>query len=328
MEQQESIQFTDFGRILWNRRKIFVLTGFVSGILGVLISFILPVYYQSSATIFPAAISYVESTDLVYRRGNINEFGDTEQAEQLLEMFNSQNFQRKIIEKANLFDHYSISPERAQSNFKIFQRYRSLIKASRTRYNAVKLDVKDKSPEKAAEIVNLIVDELDDFRNEVIGRRIESHIITLEKSRDSLSSEWELWQDSLLTLQQRGVVGMEERAALLESLGNVRGNTTEIQERIDANFRWGAQFDIVEREVSFIQMQLNTIDKILFQWKTNAAEGVSQQFVFERGQIPDKKHSPKRLFVVLGVVGLALISMLFYLYGRENWPVIRERLET
>src|SRR5690625_7591612 len=70
MEQQESIQFTDFGRILWNRRKIFVLTGFVSGILGVLISFILPVYYQSSATIFPAAISYVESTDLVYRRGN------------------------------------------------------------------------------------------------------------------------------------------------------------------------------------------------------------------------------------------------------------------
>src|SRR5690625_6505507 len=120
MEQQESIQFTDFGRILWNRRKIFVLTGFVSGILGVLISFILPVYYQSSATIFPAAIPYVESTDLVYRRGNINEFGDTGQAEKLIEMFNSQNFQRKIIEKPNLFDTYSTSPEKEKSTFKIF----------------------------------------------------------------------------------------------------------------------------------------------------------------------------------------------------------------
>lgn len=328
MEQQESIQFTDFGRVLWKYRKTFVITTVISGILGVIVSFILPVYYQSTATIFPAAISYVESTDLVYRRGNINEFGDTEQAEQLLEMFNSQNFQRKIIEKANLFDHYSIPTDASQSNFKIFQRYQSLIKASRTRYNAVKINVKDKSPEKASEIVNLIVEELDDFRNQVIGDRIKSHIVTLEASRDSLMSQWKIWQDSLLALQHRGVVGMEERAALLESLGNVRGNTSEVQKRIDANFKWGAQFDIVEREVSFFQMQLNTIDKILFQWKTNAAEGVSQQFVFERGQVPDKKHSPKRLFVVLGVIGFTLISLFFYLYGRENWPVIRERLET
>src|SRR5690625_3336702 len=137
MEQQESIQFTDFGRILWNRRKIFVLTGFVSGILGVLISFILPVYYQSSATIFPAAISYVESTDLVYRRGNISAFGDAEQAEQLLEMFNSQKFQRKIVERANRFHHYSTTPERAQSNFKILERHRSWRKASRTPSAAV-----------------------------------------------------------------------------------------------------------------------------------------------------------------------------------------------
>ena len=328
MEQQENIQFMDFGRILWNHRIAFVITAIASAVSGLAIAFLLPVYYQSSATIFPAAISYVESTDLVYRRGNINEFGDTDQAEQLLEMFNSQNFQRKIIEKANLFDHYSIPLDGPQSSFKIFQRYRGLIKASRSRYNAVKITVKDRSPEKAAEVVNMIVEELDHFRNQVIGDRIKSHISTLESSRDSLASEWEIWTDSLLALQQKGVVGMEERAALLESLGNVRGNTDEIQKRIDANFQWGAQFDIVEREVSFIQLQLNTIDKILLQWKTNVAEGVSQQFVFERGQIPDKKHSPKRMFVVVGAICVALVLLLFYLYGRENWPAVRKRLES
>src|SRR5690625_8044514 len=118
---------------------------------------------------------------------------------------------------------------------------------------------------------------------------------------------------------------MEKPVSLLESMSNVHGNTTEIQERNDANFRWGAQYDIVEREVSFIQMQRNTIDKILFQWKTNAAEGAYQQFVFERGQIPDKKHAPKRLFAVLGAVGLALISMLIDWYGRASGPVIGTR---
>lgn len=328
MQQTGNIEFTDFGRIFWNHRKAFVMTAFVSAILGLGISFVMPVYYQSEATVFPAAISYVESTDLVYRRGNINEFGDTDQAEQILELFNSRNFQEKIIEKADLFHHYSIPPDGNQSGFKIFQRYRSLIRASRTRYNAVKITVKDRSPEKTAEIVNMIVEELDHFRNKVIGERIKSHISTLERSRDSLTAEWSIWTDSLLALQQKGVVGMEERAALLESLGNVRGSTDEIQKRIDANFQRGAQFDIVEREVSFIQIQLNTIDKILFQWKANLAEGISQQFVFERGYVPDKKHSPKRLFVLLGTMATAQVLLLFYLYGRIHWPAMRQRLES
>lgn len=327
MNDKYPVEFTDIGRVIWQYRQYFLLTGIVSGVLGVVIAFLLPVYYQSTATIYPAAISYVESTDLIYRQGNINELGSTEQAEQILEMFSSQDFRNDIIDKANLFEHYKIHSEENEAWFKINQKYQELIQAERSRYNAVKISVQDRDPVKAAEIVNLIIEELDVFRHQVISRRIRSHYRTLETSRDSLQHIMTVWTDSLLSLQERGVVGQEERAALLESLGNIRGNSEEVKERIDANVQYGAQFDIVERNVEFVQSQISTMDKIRLQLQANLSPEASQQFVFEKGHVPDKKHSPKRLYVVLGAIGFSLVVLLFYLYIRANRVALGQRLE-
>lgn len=327
MNDKNPVEFTDIGRVIWQYRRYFLLTAIVSGVLGVVIAFLLPVYYQSTATIYPAAISYVESTDLIYRQGNINELGSTEQAEQILEMFSSQDFKNKIIEKAHLFEHYNIHSDGNEAWFKIYQKYRELIQAERNRYNAVKISVQDRDPVKAAEIVNLIIEELDAFRHQIISRRIRSHYRTLETSRDSLQGVMTVWTDSLFSLQERGVVGQEERAALLESLGNIRGNSEEVKERIDANVQYGAQYDIVERNVEFVQNQISTMDKIRLQLQANLSPEASQQFVFERGHVPDKKHSPKRLYVVLGAIGFSLVVLLFYLYMRVNWVALRQRLD-
>ena len=139
MEHREQLDFTDFGKIIWRYRKTFLLTGLTTGILGLIIAFLLPVYFQSTATVFPAKIGYVESTDLIYRQGNINEFGDTEQAEQLLELFSSRDFQTKIIQKTDLYRHYGIDSAAAGAQYDLFQRYRQRITANRSRYNAVKI---------------------------------------------------------------------------------------------------------------------------------------------------------------------------------------------
>ena len=327
MNDKSPIDFTDIGRIIWKYRSHLVLSAILAGILGIVIAFLLPVYYQSTATIYPAAITYVESTDLVYRHGNINELGDTEQAEQILEMFSSQDFKNRVIEKANLFDHYNVNPGESAAWFKIHQKYHKLITAERSRYNAVNIEVRDKNPEKAAEIVNILIAELNAFRNEIIGHRIRSHYDELRQSKDSLLQVLGLWTDSLLVLQNQGVVSKEERAALLQSGGNIRGNNEGIQQRIDANLNSGAQYDIVERNVIFIQNQLNTLDKILLQLKNNLSPDTEQQFVFEKGHVPDKKHSPKRSYVVLGTVGFCLLVIIIYLILRETWHDIRKRLD-
>jgi len=84
----------------------------------------------------------------------------------------------------------------------------------------------------------------------------------------------------------------------------------------------------VERNVIFIQNQLNTLDKILLQLKNNLSPDTEQQFVFEKGHVPDKKHSPKRSYVVLGTIGFCLLIAIIYLFLREAWPELRNRLDS
>ena len=327
MYEKSSLDFTDFGKIIWKYRVAIFFSAVLAGVMGVIISFLLPVYYLSTATVFPAAITYVESTDLIYRQGNINELGDTEQAEQILEMLSSQDFKNQIIQKAHLFDHYEIDPGVSSAWHKIHEKYQELIQAERTRFNAVNIKVKDRNPEKAAEIVNLILEELNVFRHQIISSRIRSHYNTLQHSRDSLQQALVRWTDSLLQLQAMGVVSKDERAALLETSGNIRGNQSDIQQRIEANFAKGAQYDIIERNVIFIQSQLNTMDKIRLQLQNNLSPDTDHQFVFEKGHVPDKKHSPKRLYVVLGTMGFCVLMVIFYLFLRDNWSELKKRLE-
>lgn len=327
MYEKSSLDFTDFGKIIWRYRVTIFFSAVLAGVLGIVISFLLPVYYLSTATVFPAAITYVESTDLVYRQGNINELGNTEQAEQILELLSSQDFKNKIIQQADLFDHYGINPEEPAPWYKIYNKYQELIQAERTRFNAVNIQVKDRHPEKAAEIVNLILEELDAFRHQIISSRIRSHYNTLQHSRDSLKQELVRWTDSLLQLQAMGVVSKDERAALLETSGNIRGNNADIQRRIEANLEKGAQYDIIERNVIFIQSQINTMDKIRLQLQNNLSPDPDHQFVFEKGHVPDKKHSPKRMYVVLGTIGFCVLMVIFYLFLRDNWSKLKKRLE-
>lgn len=327
MYEKSSLDFTDFGKIIWRYRVTIFFSAVLAGVLGIAISFLLPVYYLSTATVFPAAITYVESTDLVYRQGNINELGDTEQAEQILEMLSSQDFKNKIIQQADLFDHYGINREESAPWNKIYNKYQELIQAERTRFNAVNIQVKDRHPEKAAEIVNLILEELDAFRHQIISSRIRSHYNTLQHSRDSLKQELARWTDSLLQLQAMGVVSKDERAALLETSGNIRGNNADIQRLIEANLEKGAQYDIIERNVIFIQSQINTMDKIRLQLQNNLSPDPDHQFVFEKGHVPDKKHSPKRMYVVLGTMGFCVLMVIFYLFLRDNWSELKKRLE-
>ncbi|WP_236973733.1 Wzz/FepE/Etk N-terminal domain-containing protein [Membranihabitans maritimus] len=328
MENEKEVSFLPLGKILWHYRKLLLLTVFIATVAGAIISFLLPVYYQSTATIYPAEITYVESTDLIYRRGNITEFGDTEEAEQILELFGSQDFKMKIINSNQLFDHYNIKKDSKTSTHTILNKYNGLIRAERSRFNAVKISVKDQSPEMAAEIVNTIVEQLNLFRNKVIKKRIQSHYSAVQKTKDSLQNKFHLLKDSIFKLQEIGLVSQIERASLYEASGNVRGNQAAISEIISVNKKYGKKFDFIENEIEFIQSQIHTMDKILLQMKTNLAPNSSQQFIFEKGNVPDKKHSPKRSLVVLFTICISALIVVIYLVFRTWWPELKNRLET
>ncbi|GAA5220119.1 GumC domain-containing protein [Membranihabitans marinus] len=320
--------FLPIARFIWQQRRPLFITLALSGICGVIISLLLPVYYQSSATLYPAEINYVESTDLLYRKGNLNDFGDIREAEQLLELLESQDFKMKIIDSFNLYDHYDISPEVANPVYQILGKYNDLIHAERSKFNAINLTVKDKDPVMAANMVNGIIEELNRFMNVVISTRIESHYNKSQHTRDSLNQYFNLLQDSMQILQSKGLVGEYERAALYEASGNIKGDNPTVKSMMEQNKQFGNQFDILQNELYFVQSQIHTLDKILLQLGTNISQNTAQLFVFDKGHIPDHKHSPKRLIVVILTMFFATMAMLTYILFKKYWPSIREQINS
>ncbi|MBW7867662.1 MAG: hypothetical protein H3C31_04990 [Brumimicrobium sp.] len=327
MTEKEQVEFINFGRICWRNRRLLLITSFVSAIMGVVISFLLPVIYRSTATVYPAAITLVESTDAIYNHGNIDEFGDIEQAEQLLELASSNDFHERVIQQMELYNHYEIKPDSPKAKFKMDEMYNDLIRVSRSKFSAIKITVFDKSPEKAAKIAGFIVNDLNDFRAQIIRNRIQQNLAVLNHFKDSLLENRQMIADSMLKFKAFGVVSRVERAGLLQAVDSYKANDPSIQDILKANIQYGSAYDELDINYNFQTDMINHVNKVRLQWETSSAKTVSHQFIVEHPQVADKKYSPKRLLVVLGVIAVTLFLLVFYLYLKENWTKYKAKLE-
>ena len=112
MNEQSNFSFnsTNFILFLYKWRSPLMLIAAAAIVLSVLFSspwFITP-KYKSTVIMFPTSTNAVSKALLSESFGNkqdILEFGEEEQAEQLLQILNSNQIQAKVIEKFNMMKH-------------------------------------------------------------------------------------------------------------------------------------------------------------------------------------------------------------------------------
>jgi len=106
---------------------------------------------------FPASNASI-SRDLLSQnysgRQNVHGFGEEEQAEQLLQILNSEPIRARIIQKYNLMEHYEIKPDEKYPLTRLYEEYKSNINFRLTEYMSVEVSVMDRDPEYAANIAN------------------------------------------------------------------------------------------------------------------------------------------------------------------------------
>ena len=116
----------------------------VSAVLAIIFSgpsFITP-KYKSYAVVYPA---------------NVEPYSEESETEQMLQIMNSQDIIDSVIRKFDLPKHYEVN-----RNYKYFQtvllyKYHENVSISKTPYESVRIEVYDKSPDTAKQIVNAIL---------------------------------------------------------------------------------------------------------------------------------------------------------------------------
>lgn len=311
---------------LWAKRKILIIVTSAGLVVSTVIAFLMTPLYRSTAIVFPAATSTVSFSEQRNAKASSMDFGEEEQAEQLIQILQSSKVRDKVVQKFDLMKHYDIEDSDANKHYKLVKEYNSHILFVRTRYGSIQIDVLDKDPQFAADMANKIVDLIDTVKNEMVMERTVPAFEINKRKKEQLEADKEAVLDQLDSLAALGVVPLEGRANLFQAYVEAKNpaDKADFKRRIDINLEFGAVFDGLEYVRNEKIMKLADFALSYEQAESDANTQFNHKFIVERAVVADKKDKPKRLIIMLLATFGTFVFMVFALLIQDKIRELRK----
>ncbi len=312
---------------IWKKRKpIIVVTG-IASVLALVVAMLMKPLFLSTAIVFPAATSSVSFSEQRNAKASSMDFGEEEQAEQLVQILQSSRIREKVITQFGLMEHYGIDSTDVNKNFKMMKEYEGHISFTRTRYGSISIDVLDENPELAAEIANKIVDLIDTVKNTMINERTMPAFEVNKRKRDLLDQDLKTILVQLDTLAEKGVISIEGRTNLYTAFVEAKSAQDRefLKKQIDVNLLYGARFDGLEQMRDEKIVKLEKFLDSYEQAESDAYANFTHKFIVERAVVADKKDKPKRLIIVLLAAMGTFVFMVFLLLINEKFKELKKQ---
>jgi uncharacterized protein involved in exopolysaccharide biosynthesis len=311
---------------LWAKRKILIIVTSAGLVVSTVVAFLMTPLYRSTAIVFPAATSTVSFSEQRNAKASSMDFGEEEQAEQLIQILQSSKVRDKVVQQFDLMKHYEIEPDDVNKHYKLVKEYNSHILFVRTRYGSIQIDVLDKDPQLAADMANKIVDLIDTVKNEMVMERTVPAFEINKRKKEQLERDKEAVLDQLDSLAALGVVPLEGRANLFQAYVEAKNpeDKADFKRRIDINLEFGAVFDGLEYVRNEKIMKLADFALSYEQAESDANTQFNHKFIVERAVVADKKDKPKRLIIMLLATFGTFVFMVFALLIQDKIKELRK----
>ena len=318
---QNIIQF------IWQRRKLIGILTSIGAVASLIISFFITPLYLSTAVVFPAATSTVSFSEQRNAKASSMDFGEEEQAEQLVQILQSSKIRDKIVHQFDLMNHYEIKPTDANKNYLLGIAYSDHISFTRTRYGSIQIDVLDKDPKLAASIANKIVDLIDTVKNEMVKERTLPAYEINKRKKDLIMQDLHIIMTKLDSLSSLGVVTSEGRANLFQAYNEANGNEDKkfFKKQIDVNLKHGAEFDGLSMLRDEKMVKIAEFEAAYEQAESDANTNFNHKFVVEKAVVADKKEKPKKsIIIIVSTLATLMFSILALLIQQKVKELRRE----
>ena len=288
--------------------------------------------FKSSVIMFPVATNSISKV-LISQNSGIKEdilgIGEEEQAEQMLQMLNSNLIRDRIIQKYDLLNHYRI-PQDAKHKFtRLVREYENNVKFRRTEYMAVKITVFDTDPQVAADMANDIASLLDSTRNLMQKERaIKAFAIVSEEYR-SLESEVNGIVESLKFLGSKGINDYERQSEVLNQQlaiaisQNNQHAMKAIQQKLDTLGKYGGEFLSLKNSLEFKTEQLTLLKTKYQEAKVDAEQFLPQKFIVNSAYKAEVKSYPIRWIILVVTAFIVFFMALLTIVIVENYNKIQ-----
>ncbi len=315
--QNDSFSAIKLILFFWSKRNILFIVGFIAIIASVIFSHphFIPPKYQSQVVLFPSSTNSVSKALLGNNQSykqDLLQFGEEENAEQLLQILNSSKIRNRIVEKYDLMKHYDIDAEGKYKRTLLQKEYSSNISYRRTENMAVEITVLDTDPDTASLIANDISNLLDSVKINMQKRRAFRGFEIVKKEYESLLHNIQVKEDSMTRLREKGIHDYETQAEMINrqlaieiAKDNVRA-VKALESKMDILAKYGGPYVSLRDALEHDKKILSEVREKFDNAKIDAHEDLPQTFIVDRAFPAEKKTYPIRWIIV----AISLISTL------------------
>lgn len=327
MEQQHETErifdSTNLIVYIYKWRKPILLVTLTAAVLAAIFSsplFIKP-KFKSTVTVFPTTTNSLSKAllpqEFAARGQDILEFGEEEEAEQLLQILHSDEIRNQIITEFDLLRHYDIDTNGSYIKTKLYDTYEDNISFRRTEFMSVEINVLDTDPDTAALIANRIVTLLDNTKTRIQRDRASQGLRIIKDQYDAMRQEMAAMEDSLSFLRDKGVLDYEEQSAVLtEQLAtaqienNPRAVRT-IQAQIDTLRKYGGTYVDLREQLKYQREEYIKLKTRFQQAQVDVEQSLPASFKVNTAYAAEKKSYPTRWLIVgLSGIGAFIITLV------------------
>lgn len=331
VEKNQGLDFDSSNLLLFIVRwkKPLIILTLVSAALSAIFSapmFITP-KFESTVIMFPTSTASISKSLLAKNntsKEDLLSFGEEEQAEQLIQILNSDEIRSRVVEKFSLMEHYEIDTADEFSQTKLFKEYESNITYKRTEFQSVRIDVLDTDHILAADIANDIAALVDSVKNRMQKERAFKAKSIAEAEYAEMKAYVRELEDSLNALRGMGVndyESMSERFNEAYAKAILEGKTAAA-EKLAVQLRILSQYggayvsirDMLEHE----KEQLSHLRAKYQEAKVDAEQTLPHKFIVNNAFPAEKKSYPIRWLIVLVSTVSTFILALLFIIAYEN----------
>lgn len=169
-------------------KKIILTITLVAAVGSIIVSFLLPVYYKSTAIFYPYSVEGLDPKNILSEE-KADVFGTNNDLERLRQMGLSSQLIGHMVKKFDLYNRYDIDQTDKLAGYKVSEEYKDNYTISKNENDALEVSILDTDPNTAAQMANEVVRFIDSLNRQSLLNNNSTLYASLKASLDEKYKE-------------------------------------------------------------------------------------------------------------------------------------------
>jgi len=160
--------------------------------------------YMSSTIVYPTSAERYDVINLFHDEPILYLYGESKDVEKIEQLATHEEVKTMVMDSLNLWEAYGIDKETDEApKYYGFRTYDAMVQMSRVAGNGLEIQAYDVEPDRAAEIVNLLVTLTNERYKEMLNRNKEPMLKMYREGYQKLVDQLTMYNDSIRNIRRR-----------------------------------------------------------------------------------------------------------------------------